>query len=347
MNSFLQLPRDRQRLIYEQAAARIGILPESVEKDFWVSLMLETMFSHPELAPHLTFKGGTSLSKAWKLIRRFSEDIDLVIDKGALENVCVDDYYTDAEKKPSRGKLKKLALAGKEWVQGAFRNTLVEALQTRLQGILWTLEVDSDVEDGMCLLFTYPSVWEQETTHDYIRKVVKIEMGPQPDNWPSVSTELRPMIFETFPQLSQSAAFSVRTIEPKRTLWEKALLLHEIAVRANHPDHAEKRPKQRMSRHYYDLCCLLRSLHRQAALDDAELFASIVRHRSVYFKITGVDYATMQRGRLSLMPHPSHRDIWLDDFKKMQETMIYDPACPSFDEILAEVKLFEDEFNRG
>ncbi|MCM0685665.1 nucleotidyl transferase AbiEii/AbiGii toxin family protein [Akkermansia massiliensis] len=98
MLSFLSLPLSRQRAVYEQAAARLGILPESIEKDFWVSLILKTIFSHPSLGEVMTFKGGTSLSKGWHLIKRFSEDIDLVIDKGVLEGLNPEDYNNEGKK---------------------------------------------------------------------------------------------------------------------------------------------------------------------------------------------------------------------------------------------------------
>lgn len=107
MISFLALPIQRQRTVYEQAVARLGILPESIEKDFWVSFILKIIFDHPSLATIMTFKGGTSLSKAWHLIKRFSEDIDLVIDKSALETINLWEYdYLG--KSPSRSKIKKL-----------------------------------------------------------------------------------------------------------------------------------------------------------------------------------------------------------------------------------------------
>ncbi len=346
MHTFLTLPPDRQRLIYEQAATRIGILPESVEKDFWVSFILCILFSHERLAPIITFKGGTSLSKAWHLIKRFSEDIDLVIDKKALSNISATDY-TNTDKKPSRGQLKKLGEAGKDWVQGFFRKELSDALDNILGNTGWSLEVDPEVEDGMCLLFTYTSVLETTVSRGYIRKVVKIEMGPQPDNWPSVATEIKPMIFEEFPQLSSASSFTVQTIEPRRTLWEKALLLHEITNRANNPAHADKKPRPRLSRHYYDLYCLLGSPFRPDALMDMNLFNSIVNHRKVFFKITGVDYASMSPGSLNILPHPSHKDIWLHDYEQMKETMFYDPNLPTFEEILAVIKRFQDEFNQG
>lgn len=346
MITFLSLPDKRKRIIYEQVSGKIGILPESVEKDFWVSFILQAIFQHDELGPSLTFKGGTSLSKAWHLIKRFSEDIDLVIDKRALEGVSLSDY-TDAEVRPSRGKLKKLACSGKQWVQGTFRDALADVLGCLLGSSMpWALNIDMEVEDGMCLLFTYPTVLSRPSYGGYIDKRVKIEMGPQPDNWPSMPVSLQPMVFEAFPQLASSAPFSVQTIDPCRTLWEKALLLHEIANRANHPDHAGKQPRPRLSRHYYDLYCLLRSEFRRSALENKELFAAIVNHRRTFFKVSGVDYTSMQPGCLHVMPHPNHMHVWNHDYEQMRETMFYDPELPAFDELLHEIKTFEDEFNR-
>lgn len=345
MLSFLSLPLQRQRAVYEQAAARLGILPESMEKDFWVSLILKTIFSHPSLGEAMTFKGGTSLSKGWHLIKRFSEDIDLVIDKGVLEGLNPEDYDNEG-KSPSRSKIKKLSETGRNWVQEVFFSKLEQLLVPLLAGREWSLAVDPDVEDGMCLLFFYPSVWKSSKDHSYIRRCVKIEMGPQPDNWPHVSVLIAPMIFEEFPKLVSEEAFPVRTIEAHRTLWEKALLLHEIGNRADNPAHAHKMPRMRLSRHYYDLYCLLRSPFRSKALEDRSLFESIVRHRKTFFKVTGVDYSSMTPGRLNLMPHPSHMAIWVHDYEQMKETMFYDPRLPSFAELLETVKQFQNDFNK-
>jgi predicted nucleotidyltransferase component of viral defense system len=84
MNTFLKLPADERRLAFQQVEAQMGLQAVSVEKDLWVCWTLQTLFAMPRIGDHLTFKGGTSLSKAWKFIQRFSEDIDLVVDKNVL-----------------------------------------------------------------------------------------------------------------------------------------------------------------------------------------------------------------------------------------------------------------------
>lgn len=171
-------------------------------------------------------------------------------------------------------------------------------------------------------------------------------MGPQPDNWPSITVFLKPMVFEEFPNLAYTPPFPVRTIEAHRTLWEKALLLHEISNRANNPAHVHKQPKMRLSRHYYDLYCLLKSPFRLHALEDRILFKSIVKHRKAFFKVSGVDYSSMRPGLLNLLPHPSHMDIWTHDYEQMKETMFYEPHLPTFSELLEPIKCFQDDFKK-
>jgi len=154
MNSFLALPPARRRNAFLQMEEEMGLQAFSVEKDFWVCWTLRKLFALPGVGEHLTFKGGTSLSKAWGLIERFSEDVDIIVAKEPIG------FGGDAapdkapSKKQSRSRLEKLQSACREWVQGC----LQPALRSQIAGALgpggWSLEVDAAVADGQCLLFT-------------------------------------------------------------------------------------------------------------------------------------------------------------------------------------------------
>jgi predicted nucleotidyltransferase component of viral defense system len=103
MDSFLKQPVQRQRVIYEEAGRRLGLSAGSVEKDLWVCWTLRALFRLPASGPQLTFKGGTSLSKGWNLIDRFSEDIDIVINREFLGFGGADDPQ-DAPSNKQRAK---------------------------------------------------------------------------------------------------------------------------------------------------------------------------------------------------------------------------------------------------
>ncbi len=176
MDAYLQLSPADQIAACNESGRRLSLQPASIEKDFWVCWTLRELFALPDIGQHLTFKGGTSLSKAWGLIRRFSEDIDLVVDKEALG------FGGDAapEKAPSkkkrRDRLEALMEASRKWVQEKLQPALASRLHAALGKSDWKLEVDPDMADGQCLLFHYPSAFPSGTA-GYVRPVVKIELG--------------------------------------------------------------------------------------------------------------------------------------------------------------------------
>jgi hypothetical protein len=191
MDTFLQLPASRRLLAFQQVDETMGLQAVSVEKDFWVCWTLRELFSLPGIGGYLTFKGGTSLSKAWKLIERFAEDIDIIVDKEALG------FAGDAapDKAPSN-KQRKARLEGlmdvcREWVQGVLQPALASRIRELLGDSGWQLEVDPDMPDGQCLLFHYPSVFPPGAA-GYVRPVVKIELGARSDDWPHEEKPILP-----------------------------------------------------------------------------------------------------------------------------------------------------------
>ena len=311
---------------------------QSVEKDLWVCWTLRELFSLPGVGEHLTFKGGTSLSKAWKLIRRFSEDIDLIVDKEALG--FGGDAAPDkaASNKQRKARLEALMAASRQWVQGS----LQPALATRIAAALGNeaaceLEVDPDMPDGQCLLLHYPSAFENEA--GYIKPVVKIELGARSDDWPNSECPIQPYLAERFPQLMPEGPFSVRVLAAERTFWEKACLLHEETFRPH-----DKPRKLRMARHYYDLWCLLRAGVGERALANTALFQRVAEHREIFFRYAWVDYSTHKPGTFRLSPPSDHLANWRSDYQAMLGPMFFGEV-PDFDEIMKAVSEFEKTFN--
>ena len=286
MDAFLTFSMERRRTACTEMQSAMKLDAESVEKDFWVCWTLRELFALPGIGEHLTCKGGTSLSKAWKLIERFSEDIDLIVDKEVLG------FGGDAapDKAPSnkqrKARLEALMEACRHWVQGTLQPALAARITDTLGDSGWKLEVDPNVHDGQCLLFHYPSAFSSGSA-GYVRPVVKIELGARSDDWPHEDRPIQPYLVERFPQIMPEGPFHVRVLAAERTFWEKACLLHEETFRP-----ADKPRKLRMARHYYDLWCLLRAGVGERALADTALFQRVAEHREIFFRYSWVDYST-------------------------------------------------------
>lgn len=338
MKAILALSPQDRRLACLQVEDRMRLQAASVEKDFWVCWTLRELTMLPGIGEHLTFKGGTSLSKGWGLIERFSEDIDIVVDREMLG------YGGDAspELAPSRNQRRKRLdeLVGRcrGWVQGKLMPTLGERIAAVLGIDDWKLGVDPDVADGQCLLFQYPGAFPPEEA-GYVRPVVKIELGARSDDWPDEIREIRPYLSEHVPALAVDAAFGMATLLAERTFWEKAMLLHEETFRP------EDKPRQgRMARHYYDLWCLITRGVGERAAENVELFDRVREHREVFFRQNWVDYDTLRPGMLRLLPADAQRDEWRRDYERMQGPMFFGDV-PTFDELLRVVGTFEQRFN--
>lgn len=330
--------RDR-RLACLKVTEQKRLQAASVDKDFWVCWTLREIVNLPDIGTRITFKGGTSLSKAWGLIERFSEDIDLVVDKDALGFAGEASPDRASSNKQRRRRLDDLMAACRSWVQEQLKPALEQAVTRRFgtrEG--WRLEVDPDMADGQCLLFHYPSAFSIGEA-GYVRPVVKIELGARSDDWPAESRSITPYVAEVLPQAIPDAAFSVSALAPERTFWEKAMLLHEETFRP-----ADKPRKERMARHYYDLWCLITHGVADRAAADQALFARVAEHRKIFFRLSWVDYATLRPCSLRLMPPPEHRDAWRRDYEEMAESMFYGER-PGFDEILRVASVFEQKFN--
>jgi hypothetical protein len=339
MDAFLHLAASDRRLACLKVAEIKRLQAASVDKDFWVCWVLRELFSLPDLGSRMTFKGGTSLSKAWGLIERFSEDVDIVVHKGALG------FAGDAgpEQAPSRKQRKRrlddLMATCRGWVQEKLKMALEQSIAKRFgtpEG--WQLEVDPDADDGLCLLFRYPSAFPAAEA-GYVRPVVKIELGARSDDWPSESRGVTPYVAEVLPEAVPDATFPVSALVAERTFWEKAMLLHEETFRPK-----DKPRKERMARHYYDVWCLItRGVAERAAADRA-LFERVAAHREIFFRLGWVDYGTLRPGSLRLTPPSDHRAAWEQDYNEMAEAMFYG-SRPEFGEILRVVGEFEHRFN--
>ncbi|MFA6312590.1 MAG: nucleotidyl transferase AbiEii/AbiGii toxin family protein [Sterolibacterium sp.] len=277
MQQFLALSPEDQRLTFEQTAARLQMVSSSIEKDFWVCWVLQHLFAMPNLAQHLTFKGGTSLSKAWRLIDRFSEDIDLTIGRELLGFGGADSPDQAFTSNQRGKKLKALKAACGAYVKTQVLPYLENAMRNTLRAKGRSLEIDQEDPDRQTLLFHYPSHFPYAEGR-YALPVVKIEFGARSNPWPARRRDIQPMAADVFPQVFQDPRTSVQALAPERTFWEKAMLLHEETYRP-----ADKPRKERMARHYYDLYRLIEAGVATNASVDRRLFDEVAGHRQVFF----------------------------------------------------------------
>lgn len=331
MIEWLKQPVERQRELIDQVSSKTGLPAIAIEKDWWVTLALQAVFQ-TEWSDALVFKGGTSLSKAWKIIERFSEDIDLVLDRSVLG------FAGDL----SKSKVKELRKRSCEFTSGPFR----EAIEAQLLAMgvpkeLFTLtarEVTASDTDPQVLVLKYRSVVE---TTSYLKEAVLIEVGARSLREPAEPREIASLITETLgdPDLS-GKPFQVLTVVPARTFLEKAFLLHEEFAKPG-----DSAIRDRMSRHLYDLERLMDTEHSQKALDDQELYQIIVVHREQYNTVRGLDYAGHQPHLIDFVPPEAVLKEWEADYKAMQENMIYGDAL-SFKRLIDRVTELRERFRK-
>jgi len=338
MDAFLTMQIDLRRQLCEAAGVAMGLNPASIEKDFWVCWILRELFTLPGTGPHLTFKGGTSLSKGWKLIERFSEDIDVVIDREFLGFGGERSPEAATGSNERRRRLEALKAASQKHIRESLAPTLERQLRDRLPDeTAWTLSDDPEDPDGQTLVFEYPSAFPAT---GYLRAAVRIELGARSDIEPSATPSIQPYLTEALPDALGPSTFTVQTLDPKRTFWEKSSLLHEEAYRAG-----GNAPAARLARHYYDLWCLIRAGVGDAALAEPELFSRVVAYRAVFFRRTGEAQDALRPSSLRLLPAVERRPDWKRDYETMRETMFFGES-PEFEEILRVVGEFERRFNQ-
>jgi len=327
---------DASRLTSINEASRIsGISAKAIEKDWWVTLSLKLLFNSP-YARHFAFKGGTSLSKGWQLIDRFSEDIDI-----SLSSEAVNIEYVE---KPSKTFVEQLRRAGCFFTS----NELMEALKAEFRNsqvpeILYSIEAESvrsDMPDTdpQTLYVNFISLFDPKP---YLPDRVKIEFSVRSLKEPSIKRGMRSLLVTHFPNENYiEENCEILTIQPQRTLIEKMLLLHKEYNR----DERGKMRTDRMSRHYYDLFQLGRQDFSSATLKDNDFIEEIIEHRKYYSRLKRFDYSTLKRGSIRIIPSDDVLKALEQDYEIMRAEMIYGHP-PTFEEIIQSMKNLQDEIN--
>jgi len=340
MDDFVKQPSSERRVFFEQTAARMRLSPQIIEKDFWVCWTLKELFRLPEIGNTLIFKGGTSLSKVYRLIERFSEDIDVSLDRASLGFGGDADPEAGGSAKEQGRRLDKLRQACQEKIAKHLKPSFEKVIATKFNDATGgSVALDEADPDKQTLLYAYPSSWS-DGPESYVRAAVKIEMGARSDHWPSEQADVSSYVAQQFPAAFKSPSFLVKALAAERTFWEKATLLHA----ENHRP-ADKTMPLRLSRHYYDLAQLIKSGVGQKAASDIELLQRVVEHKKVFFRSGWAHYETAQPGSLRLSPSTDRLKALDADYDKMQEMFFGDR--PTFGEILENIREWEHRFNHS
>ena len=332
-NDYFSLNAAQQRLVIEQTAAKLNLPVQAIEKDLWVTAILQVLFTLP-CAHGLVFKGGTSISKVWNAINRFSEDIDLAIDRSLF----------DLDGELTKKQVKKLRKVSSMFVREELFGQLCEAIaSTPLYG-LCEIEAqpdgvgDSTYPEPRIIYVKYASLFSDKI--DYILPVVKIEAGARSLLEPTLNVAIKSLVDVALPSITTSLVdVEVRTAVAEKTFLEKCFLLHELFSRG------VAVPANRRSRHLYDLHMMMRKGIGKRSVSDDELWNTIHHHRSTLTSISGVDYTPDIRSRIVLTPPAECVEDWKSDYQAMQGSMIYNNP-PSFEELLQSMAELEMAFKK-
>lgn len=326
---FYKLLASEKKEVFEELSRIVGLPSFAIEKDWWAVQTLRLIFG-TEVGEHLLFKGGTSLSKGWGLIDRFSEDIDLALDRKFLG------FSGDLI---SKSQVRKLRTKAHQYLTGEFLNLLKEAFAINGFGkIAFELEeLQTADQDPISIMIYYPS----ETVHStYLPPRVKVEVGGRSMNEPFTMKSIVSIVGVQFSDRKfADEPVEVPCVNPERTYLEKLFLLHEEFQKET-----EKIRVERLSRHLYDIERISRTEFAQKALKDKALYESIVQHRERFNAMRGIDYNLHYPPYLNPIPPKGLLSEWKKDYKRMQKEMIYGESL-DFDELIEVIKKISKQFN--
>lgn len=352
MDDFARRPTEDRRTFIEEAASKRDLTPTIIEKDFWVCWTLRRLVNCEELSGHLTFKGGTSLSKAYDVIHRFSEDIDLTIAKNA-PIICevASPMEADISGKERQRRTKALKEAAQEYVASILMPALAREIEAALgtaEG--WEVVLDLEDPDAQTILFNYPRLMNYgkgygqgqygagrfgEGEIGYIKPRIKLEFGARGDTEPSEQKIITPYLAEEFSDELPDAKTDIPTLAATRTFWEKATILHAL--------HHNGKLRDGMSRHYYDTLMLAQAGIAEEAQSQPDLLAQVVHNKSLMFADKSACYDTAVIGSLRLLPSDEITADLKRDYADMAEMFMTSP--PTFDDLLAGLAELEAQLN--
>jgi len=331
MLNILELSAEDRRTVFRNTAQYMGVHEAIIEKDYWVCLVLEHLFSKSHYKKHIAFKGGTCLSKCFGIISRFSEDIDLILDWRLLGYGYNEPWEVRSKTKQdafNKTINRKAEIFIAEKFLSVFINEFSETIGEIVNAMI-------DVTEPQTLLFYYPQFQSSESLQHSIR----LEIGALAAWTPSENKTVTPYIFERYPELAQDSATIVVASSAERTFWEKVTILHH---EANRPDHLEM--PLRYSRHYYDLFCMKTKGYVESSLKQIDLLEKVATFKMRFYPRKWARYDEAFPGSIKLTP-PKSRFVGLQkDYESMAE-MFFEKQ-PSFSELMDVIETIEKEINK-
>lgn len=330
--SFLHLTPNEQSQIYRALGPQLSLAPVVLEKDVWVCWVLQTLFTMPGRLP-MAFKGGTSLSKVFDAIARFSEDVDITLDYRGLDS-SFDPFAAGV----SNSQLRKFSDSLKSFVRKHAHGVVVPHFQEMLAAEFGVDHGRVEIsDDGEQLRVHYPTVLD--AAGNYVGNSVLIEFGGRNITEPNEEHVVQPDIAEHVPALEFPSS-QVSVLSPARTFWEKATLMHVECQRDEFRASAE-----RLSRHWYDLAMLADLPHGQAAVADRALLSDVVKHKKVFYNASYANYDACLVGQLRLIPEGAALAALGDDFQRMIGAGMFIGEPPAFDAIVDRLRALETAIN--
>ena len=327
MNNVAKLSAEQRNELFKETASLMKTTNAIVEKDFWVVWTLNKLFSDERLNKILMFKGGTSLSKVFNLIGRFSEDIDLILDWREVTN------DNPLHEQPSKTKQVKFNEQINENAKVYIKDKLLPIISEILASEC-SCEFDVDDKGNYFVNINYPSTFKDEA----LRPKILLEIGPLASWLPSASFEITPFVATEFPHLFKQAKCIVNAVVAKRTFWEKATILHQEANRT-----VDKKIPLRHSRHYYDLAQMAQSPVKDEALRDLKLLEDVVIFKQKFYMSAWAKYETAKVGTFQILPPEFRYKELKSDYDSMK-SMIFDKYL-AFEEIISILQDLENEIN--
>lgn len=329
LQEWFQLPDETKIRLFTETSRQIGLPSSSAaEKDWWVVHTLSVIFSM-DCANALIFKGGTSLSKGWKVIHRFSEDIDLALDR----------EFLGFSGELTKGDIRKLRRKSFQFISEVFTEELKNKF-TELGFKNVTVkprEVENHDQDPLIIEIYYNKLTETDT---YLKPGVLVEVGSRSLKEPFTQRTFGTFISEIYTDNPfTDKPITIPIVNPERTFLEKIFLLHEEFQKP-----FGKIRVERLSRHLYDIEKLCQTEYAEIALQDRELYNTIVRHRSKFTAISGIDYSKHNPENIKIIPPDSIIKMWKADYEKMKGSMIYGNPL-DFDQLINRLTELQKRIN--
>lgn len=329
MNNVAMMSVEDRKFIFDSTALKLKMHPAIIEKDFWICYILDYLFNESQYKNHFTFKGGTSLSKAYSVITRMSEDIDLILDWEVL-GVERSEPFLDRSKRQQEILNAKLNNLAQEFIANELKLDLVNGL-ANISGL--NVEV---IKEEQLINIYYPKIYDTGVAG--ILPCVRLEIGPLAAWSPGSIVEVKPYIDGIIPNLHIEGT-KVRTVTIARTFWEKITILHQEANRPNN-----KAIPSRYSRHYYDVYQIYTSKYIDKILSDRELLKTVTKFKIKFYNSGWAKFNDVLEGNLKIVP-PDYRIKELEnDYDSMREMIVGEP--PEFSIILNKLKELESILNK-